>query len=283
MNFKRTIVLMLFIAAVGLSTQARAQFRNSGIYLPQLGYMSLELINGPEKFGSSDSGYFGVGGLNSLGYNFWITYRLWVGFSAATGNHTGSDVMGQLSVIPGFRYNFLDEEFRPYTELGFQYLQFFLNDGNNVPQIGGKDGQPIFGAIRPAVGCEWFIAEEMSLTAEAAYHLYPFRYKKEHFNNAPRSKFLAALSAEGVPCSGGYGPQYRDGLMEDFLNSKNFTRGFPKARFDKYRQELDYPDNDRLCEEAVWIGQNMLLGSKSDTGDIADAILKISENRDKLA
>ncbi|MGB2864737.1 MAG: DegT/DnrJ/EryC1/StrS family aminotransferase [Sedimentisphaerales bacterium] len=115
-----------------------------------------------------------------------------------------------------------------------------------------------------------------------AYHLYPFRYKKEHFNNAPRSKFLAALSAEGVPCSGGYGPQYRDGLIEVALNSKNFTRSFPKARLDKYRQELNYPDNDRLCEEAVWIGQNMLLGSKNDTGDIADAILKISENRDKL-
>jgi dTDP-4-amino-4,6-dideoxygalactose transaminase len=116
-----------------------------------------------------------------------------------------------------------------------------------------------------------------------AYHLYPFRYKKEHFNNAPRSKFLAALSAEGVPCSGGYGPQYRDGLIEVFLNSKNFTRGFPKARLDKYRRELNYPDNDQLCKEAVWIGQNMLLGSKSDTGDIADAIQKVYDNRDKLA
>jgi len=116
-----------------------------------------------------------------------------------------------------------------------------------------------------------------------AYHLYPFRYKKEHFNNAPREKFLAALSAEGVPCSGGYGPQYRDGLIEVALNSKNFTRSFPKERLDKYRQELNYPGNEQLCQEAVWLTQNMLLGSKSDTGDIADAIQKIYENRDKLA
>ena len=117
----------------------------------------------------------------------------------------------------------------------------------------------------------------------AAYHLYPFRYKKEHFNNAPRNRFLSALSAEGVPCSGGYGPQYRDELIEVFLNSKNFTRSFPKKRLDKYRRELDYPGNEQLCQEAVWIGQNMLLGSKSDTGDIADAIQKIYENKDKLA
>jgi len=116
-----------------------------------------------------------------------------------------------------------------------------------------------------------------------AYHLYPFRYKKERFNNAPREKFLAALSAEGVPCSGGYGPQYRDGLIEVALNSKNFTRSFPKARLDKYRQELNYPGNEQLCKEAVWLTQNMLLGSQGDTGDIADAIQKIYENRDKLA
>jgi len=117
----------------------------------------------------------------------------------------------------------------------------------------------------------------------AAYHLYPFRYKKEQFNNMSRERFLAALSAEGVPCSGGYGPQYRDGLIEVALNSKNFTRSFPKERLDEYRQELNFPDNDQLCEEAVWFTQNLLLGPKQDIDDIADAILKIYENRDKLA
>ncbi|UCC97993.1 MAG: DegT/DnrJ/EryC1/StrS family aminotransferase [Phycisphaerales bacterium] len=117
----------------------------------------------------------------------------------------------------------------------------------------------------------------------AAYHLYPFRYKKEQFNNVPRSRFLAALSAEGVPCSSGYGPQYRDGLMEVFLNSKNFTRAFSKARLKKYRRELRYPANDRLCQEAVWLSQTLLLGSKADIDDIADAIQKLYDNRDKLA
>jgi dTDP-4-amino-4,6-dideoxygalactose transaminase len=117
----------------------------------------------------------------------------------------------------------------------------------------------------------------------AVYHLYPFRYLKEHFNNAPRDKFLAALRAEGVPCSGGYGPQYNEGLIEATLTSKNFTRSFPKARLDRYREELRYPDNDRLCQEAVWISQEMLLTSKQDMDDIANAIAKIYENRDKLA
>ncbi len=117
----------------------------------------------------------------------------------------------------------------------------------------------------------------------AAYHLYPFRYKKEHFNNVPRQKFLAALSAEGVPCSGGYGPQYRDGLIEEGLNSRGYNRLFSKRRLKRYRDELHFPDNDQLCEEAVWFSQNLLLGTKRDMDDIADAILKIYENRDKLA
>jgi dTDP-4-amino-4,6-dideoxygalactose transaminase len=119
-------------------------------------------------------------------------------------------------------------------------------------------------------------------TTKAVYHLFPFRYQKEHFNNVPRAKFMAALSAEGVPCSGGYGPQYRDGLIEVALNSKNFKRGFSAARLKRYREELHYPGNDRLCEEAVWLSQRMLLTSKRDMDDIADAITKVCENRDKL-
>jgi dTDP-4-amino-4,6-dideoxygalactose transaminase len=115
-----------------------------------------------------------------------------------------------------------------------------------------------------------------------AYHLYPFRYNKEYFNNAPRGRFLSALRGEGIPCWGGYGPQYRDELIEVALNSKNFKRGFPKQRLDKYREELNYPDNDHLCKEAVLLGQALLLATKRDMDDIADAILKIYENRDKL-
>ena len=117
----------------------------------------------------------------------------------------------------------------------------------------------------------------------AAYHLYPFRYKKEHFNNLSRDKFLSALRAEGIPCSSGYGPQYKDGVVEAALNSRNFKRSFSKARLDRYRRELHYPENDHLCKEAVWFTQNLLLGTKRDMDDIADAILKIYENRDKLA
>ena len=117
----------------------------------------------------------------------------------------------------------------------------------------------------------------------AAYHLYPFRYKKEHFNNVPRSKFLAALRAEGVPCSSGYNRVNKNAFFENALQSKNFRKAYSKKRLDRCRQLNHCPDGDRLSDEAVWFFQSILLGTKRDMDDIADAILKIYENRDKLA
>jgi len=117
----------------------------------------------------------------------------------------------------------------------------------------------------------------------SAYHLYPFRYKKEHFDGLPRHKFMAALQAEGIPCGMGYGQQYFDGLIEEAITSKGYQRLFSKERLDRYREELhNLPDNDLLTEEALWFYQNMLLAEKEDMDDIVNAVLKIHENRSKL-
>jgi len=117
----------------------------------------------------------------------------------------------------------------------------------------------------------------------AAYHLYPFRYKKEYFHNVPRSKFLAALKAEGIPCSSGYNRVNKNAFFEDALQSKNFRKTYSKKRLDRCRQLNHCPDDERLCDEAVWFFHSLLLGTKRDMDDIADAILKIYENRNKLA
>lgn len=117
----------------------------------------------------------------------------------------------------------------------------------------------------------------------AAYHLYPFRYNKEYFHNVPRSKFLTALKAEGIPCSSGYNRVNRNAFFENALQSKNFRKAYSKKRLDRCRQLNHCPDGDQLCDEAVWLFQSLLLGTKRDMDDIADAIEKIYENRDKLA
>jgi perosamine synthetase len=116
----------------------------------------------------------------------------------------------------------------------------------------------------------------------AAYHLYPFRYEKERFGNVPRSKFLAALKAEGIPCSSGYNRVNKNAFFGNALQTKNFRRAYSKQRLNRCRQLNHCPDGDRLCDEAVWLFHSLLLGPKSDMDDIADAIEKIYENRSKL-
>jgi len=116
----------------------------------------------------------------------------------------------------------------------------------------------------------------------AVYHLYPFRYIKEQFNNIPKEKFIAALNAEGIPCGNGYGKQNKDGLIEEQLNSRGFKRLFSEARLKQWREENVLPGNDQLCDQAVTFYQSILLGSKSDMDDIVNAIAKIYENRNSL-
>lgn len=116
----------------------------------------------------------------------------------------------------------------------------------------------------------------------AAYHLYPFRFENLRFGDVSRDKFLAALKAEGVPCSSGYNRVNKNAFFESVLRSRNFRKMYSKERLQRCRELNDCPDGDRLCDEAVWFGQNLLLGPKSDMDDIANAIQKIYENRSKL-
>ena len=73
-------------------------------------------------------------------------------------------------------------------------------------------------------------------------------------------------------------------FLEDAFSSKAFRKIYSKERLDldRYREENACPDNAQLCEEAVLLSQRLLLGAKKDVDDIADAILKIYENREKL-
>lgn len=116
----------------------------------------------------------------------------------------------------------------------------------------------------------------------SAYHLYPFRYQKESFNNISKEKFIRALNAEGIPCNSGYGPLNKEGLIEEAFSSKGFKRLFSEARLKQWREENILPGNDKLCSEAVTFYQSILLGSINDMQDIVNAITKIYQNRDSL-
>jgi dTDP-4-amino-4,6-dideoxygalactose transaminase len=116
-----------------------------------------------------------------------------------------------------------------------------------------------------------------------AYHLYMFRYQPEQFAGLPREKFLQALAAEGIPCSEGYGRLNRAPWIEDALKSRPFMRVYGKEAIERWEQRNRCPENDQLCQEAVWFFQNMLLGPRGDMDQIAEAVRKIQANAAALA
>jgi len=168
------LLASLIVAALTLAPEARAQFRNNGIFLPQVGYMTLENLNFGEQYGSTDAVFLGVGGLNSIGYNFWVSYRLWLAFSFPTGDTepNAPGVLTALHVMPGIRYNFLDEQVRPYAELGFDTMWFLYTENTNVVGNPALGGAAVYGGPRLAGGIEFYVMEEMSLLLEVATHLH---------------------------------------------------------------------------------------------------------------
>jgi perosamine synthetase len=119
---------------------------------------------------------------------------------------------------------------------------------------------------------------------QAAYYIYGFRYQKEHFNDAPKVKFLRALRAEGMRFSTMYFDELnKQPFIENTLNSRTFQKVFSPERLKRYREENRCPRNDQLSEEGVWLPQYAFLGDKRLMDQIADAMAKIYENRDQLA
>lgn len=119
----------------------------------------------------------------------------------------------------------------------------------------------------------------------AAFHLFPFRYKKEEFEGLSRDVFLKALTAEGISCSGGYSPLNKMPYLNHAFQSKNFQKMYSTKdlNINTYFERNQCPKNDILCnEEAVWLPQNLLLGDKTDMDEIALAIQKIQKNAGKI-
>ena len=116
-----------------------------------------------------------------------------------------------------------------------------------------------------------------------AYHLYMFRYDPSRFSGLPRAAFLKALRAEGIPASSGYSPLNKEPFLEHALSGPGFQTIYSKARIDTWRAQNRCPQNDRLCAEAIWLVQTMLLGPRTDMEDIAEAVRKVQANAAQLA
>lgn len=135
-------------------------------------------------------------------------------------------------------------------------------------------------------GCPGIVPQKLYPgTASGSFYLYAMSYRREHFNNAPRARFLKAVAAEGVALS----PYIERGLhrepwVDHITKNKAYQRSFSARRLQEFREAMSCPNCDRVCDEMVMLwASGPLLGTRADMDDVADAILKVYENRDQLA
>lgn len=112
-----------------------------------------------------------------------------------------------------------------------------------------------------------------------SHHLLMLRIDPAAFG-ASRAAVLDALTAEGIPCSAGYGYSLPD---QPLFRNKAFGPYLPQAS-----ARLDYrasrcPNSDVICrEQGLWLGQNLLLGPDDDIDDIVRAFEKVHQHRGEL-
>ncbi len=110
-----------------------------------------------------------------------------------------------------------------------------------------------------------------------AYHLYMLRYDAAHFAGMDRAGFLKALNAEGIPGDDGYEPLNRESFIRAKLTDRGGARVYSKDRMREWDERNVLPENDKVCREAVWFTQTMLLGPRADMDQIAGAIRRIQK------
>lgn len=105
------------------------------------------------------------------------------------------------------------------------------------------------------------------------YHLFIFRYDNTRFNGLPKKQFSEMLAAEGVPSFMGYPkPLYE----QPMFRQKNFMCYAIPETVDYTR--VHCPVAEKACyEEAMWILQHAMLGTKEDMDQFAEAIKKIKK------
>ena len=117
------------------------------------------------------------------------------------------------------------------------------------------------------------------------YHVYIFRYN-ETILDLSREKFINALVAEGIPAFSGYTfPLYKNPM---YLNKKFINGSFPLGT--KYHDDIDYADfaekcpvSEKACSsEAVWLPQNIFLGTEKDIYDVVEAVTKVLDNKGNI-
>jgi len=187
---------------------------------------------------------------------------------------------GRASSTDKFKHRFIGFNYR-ITELQAAILESQLQRLVKQQEIRQANMDHFESRLRGTPGLG-FLKRDRRQTRVAAYQ-YVFKYLPESFDGISRAAFLGALEMEGIPCDGlFYEPVYKSALFP--LSPEEFPAlswGRP-APLD-LKTMYHCPVSERAAYvESVWLPHHIFLGSRRDTNDIADGVLKVCENISEL-
>ena len=116
-----------------------------------------------------------------------------------------------------------------------------------------------------------------------SHHMYIFRLNTQD-TTATRQQVIDALVAEGIPASAGW---YRPLYLNDVFQKAHVgpAHGIKSPLADKgvdYRETCN-PVCEQVCQDAIWIPQNVLLGTEEQIEQLCNGLRKVLLSIDQIA
>ena len=164
------------------------------------------------------------------------------------------------------------------TEFQSAVLMAQFDRYEELKNIRFENYQYLLNGFKDIDGIE-LLSDDPKITSHSV-HLFIFKYKKEHFAGASKTRFIDAMRKEGIFTSPGYSlPLYKQPV---FMNKSFGPRGRAVDLPVDYAG-MNCPETEIACyEEAIWFTQNMFLGSTKDMDDIITSVKKIKQHAVEL-
>jgi len=184
--------------------------------------------------------------------------------------------IGRVLGRPGYEHYILSSNYR-MTEFQGALL---LSKLKSLPQEVEKkhsNGEYLAEKLKKIGGVEP-LKRDPRIT-KRGYYFFVIRYEPKEFNDLPKSKFLEALNAEGVPAGTGYGmPLYKQPAFRKERLRDIFPKGIQVPDYER----LNLPKSEEFTAKEITLPHPLLLGEREDIDLIVSSIEKIKENVEEL-
>lgn len=172
----RLFVVAIFVCAFFSAAPSNAQFFRNNAFTIQAGWMGLgstwDNATNLKLWNMTDEVVLGGGYSFAVGYNNWIDISATLGGgSVIITSEPTAPILFTLEINTGYRYNFLEERFRPFVCVKGQYFQVVTGSAE-IPNNAFFGNSPFWVGARVGGGAEFFHLDDQSIQLEATLNGY---------------------------------------------------------------------------------------------------------------